>query len=138
MHWRTPKALPSTGKRKKHDVQTGATNQSLYALRYTDGGEESLFKVGKTRNLIQRLRAYRTLIPNGTWFHTIECKDMHSSEKILHALLKRQGYHVQREIFRGQADTVCSLMDFVKELDQMMDKADRSKIDQVTAFLRKL
>ena len=110
----------------------------LYAFRYHDGGKEALFKVGKTCNLVQRLRAYRTLIPDGTWFHTVECKDMHVSEKILHAMLKRQGYHVEREIFRGNSDVVRSLMDLVREMDRIIyHNGNTSKtIDDVTEFLK--
>lgn len=116
------------------------TRHFLYAIRYYDGGKDALFKVGKTCNLEQRLRPYRSLIPDGEWFHTVECRDMHFSEKMLHGLLKQRGYHVQREIFRGKANVIKSLMNLVQQMDRLVvDKGMSARsIDSLTSALAKL
>ncbi len=121
-------------------AKTEGSKHYLYALRYSDGSRDPLFKVGKTCNLDQRLRAYRTLIPDGKWFYTIECTDMHFSEKILHGLLKQRGYHVQREIFRGKDPVVKSLMNLVQQIDRLTvrSKASPRTIDNLTATLKKI
>ena len=117
----------------------GGSGHYLYAFQYQDGGTDSLFKVGKTCNLDQRLRAYRTLIPDGKWFYTIECIDMHYSEKILHGLLKQRGYHVQREIFRGKPSVVRSLMSLVQQIDRLtVQKIDAPLPDALTSSLKRI
>ncbi len=137
--------FPSAKLPSKTTKTRSGTGHYLYALQYQDGGPDPLFKVGKTCNLNQRLRAYRTLIPDGQWFYTIECIDMHYSEKILHGLLKQRGYHVQREIFRGKASVIRSLMDLVQQIDRLTvqnenntTRASLHNIDNLTATLRKI
>ncbi len=126
---------------RKKSIAASSTSHYLYAIKYEDGGRDSLFKVGKTCNLDQRLRAYRTLIPDGKWFYTIKCTDMHYSEKILHGMLKQRGYHVQREIFRGKGAVIKGLMDLVRQIDRLTVQSPNkslASVDGLTANLQKI
>jgi hypothetical protein len=107
-------------------VKAGRTpsEQFLYALAYSDA-KRRLFKIGKTKDLAQRLRSYRTVMPcSQGWFHTVRVENMHLSEKILHAMLKLKGYHVEREIFSGDGKAIRGLMDLTQQLDRLL--SDRS------------
>lgn len=138
-HVRTlPRSLIQSSRAKTSSAPLN--KQYLYAIRYNDGRKDALFKVGKTCNLEQRLRSYRTLLVDGEWFHTIECKDMHFSEKLLHGLLKQKGYHVQREIFRGRGNVIKSVMNLVEQLDRILvnDGTNQQRIDSLTSMLKNL
>jgi T5orf172 domain len=109
--------------------------QYLYAIRYADSSGQ-LYKVGKTINLDQRLRTYRTLLPGGKWFYTVHVNDMHMSEKILHAMLKMKGRHVEREIFRSDGSSVKNLMELVQQIDRIVSK--RSSVRTIEAAVAAL
>jgi hypothetical protein len=83
----------------------------LYAFKIRDSSHgKSVYKVGKTINLQQRMRPYRTLHPEGTVLHTIACHDMHVAEKWLHSILKAQGTHIKQELFDVHPDYLKELM----------------------------
>ena len=78
---------------------------------------EIVFKVGKTINLEQRIRSYRTLNPEGKVLFSIECKDIHSAEKWLHDILRAQGLLVKSEVFKVKPSVLIELMTFVSRLN---------------------
>lgn len=130
---------PAIINRKRSSIATAeAPKHFLYAINYDVQGK--LFKVGKTGNLDQRLRRYRTLVAGGKWFHTIECIDMHMAEKLLHGLLKSNGLHVEREIFRGTGTQIKAMMDLVMQIDRVIheNKSTVAATQRLTDALRKL
>jgi hypothetical protein len=117
------KAVPVETEKKKR-VKTDV----LYAFECSncnccDSGKKKgykTFKVGKTVDLEQRTRAYRTIFPQGSTFHTVTCLDMHRSERILHEILKMKGFHVKQEIFCLPPDVLKDCMDLVSLLEKAM------------------
>lgn len=115
------------------------SNQVLYAFRY-DAKDRTVYKIGKTGNIKQRLRTYRTVVPNGVLFHVVTCYDMHMAEKILHGALKMHGYHIDKEVFHGPPSTIKELMNLVEELDRVFKEkgAKPRELILVTSALKSL
>lgn len=123
---------PKLQRRLKHeDTRPGV----LYAFQYSDMGEpgskanrKKYFKVGKTINLEQRMRAYRTLHPNGIVYHTVtfpnmplgKMPDVHHAERILHDILRMGGFHVKQEVFLVEPVVLKAHMDLVARLVQRL------------------
>lgn len=116
-------------------VKGGISNPGiLYAFQTGN----NTFKVGKTKNLEQRLRPYRTIHPRGKVLHKVECNDMHHSERILHEMLKSNGHHVSHEIFQIEGRLLIQYLDLVKELERCLKQESLSTMEKMTAYIRKL
>lgn len=85
-----------------------------------DSSTTCVFKVGKTTNLASRVRAYKTLNPDGYIFHTVECDNIHYAERILHDILKMQKYHLKQEVFQVPPGVLKTTMDLVQNLCQFI------------------
>jgi hypothetical protein len=107
----------------------------LYAFHISD----DRFKVGKSSNLQQRIRSYKTIHPEGTVYHTISCSNIDHSEKILHYLLKLHGYHVTQEIFNVPSITLKSYMNLVDSISKIVERNDeKDAIDALVKYAKKL
>lgn len=120
------------GKGKDKDTKL---NGKLYAFKIRD----NTYKVGKTINLQQRIRSYKTIHPTGFVWHTVSCIDIHHSERILHDMLKMGGYHSIQEIFSLPGSTLIVYMNLVAELDKIINcKDDKQKLAKITHFSNKI
>jgi hypothetical protein len=121
---------------KRHPVgKNTAVDGFLYAFDTGNGN----FKVGKTVNLQQRMRPYRTIHPEGKVLHSVTVKDMHKSEKILHEMLKIGGHHVKQEIFNVEPSLLKEYMNLVVELEGFMRKTQSiSDVKNVVNTLKKV
>ncbi len=52
--------------------------------------------------------------------HVVECNNMAAQEKILHSLLKANGHHLQKEVFRIKEHLIIDYLDFVATLDKKL------------------
>jgi hypothetical protein len=111
--------------------------------RYRKGGllyafhlQNEMFKVGKTIELKQRIRPYRTVVPHGYTFHTVRCENIDESEKILHSMLKLAGHHYTKEIFTVSGDVLKEYMKFVANLERILiGSENRQKLVKIARFL---
>lgn len=121
-----------------------ATPSVLYAFRCrgegSTGAITETFKVGKTVNLQQRIRPYRTIFPSGTVYHSVPSRDIDTTERWLHDVLKMQGYHVTKEIFQAPPDTVKELMNVVVDLNEAFLRCgkDVQKLRRMGRSLRRM
>jgi len=102
----------------------------LYAF-HIDGNN---FKVGKTINLNQRVKSYKTIHPYGTVKHKVMVEDIHHSERILHDLLKMRGFHKTQEIFTVPLETLKVYMNFVEGLTRVV--LERDNVSKLRAMTR--
>lgn len=109
----------------------------LYAFECTSG-TNTLFKVGKTINLKQRIRSYNTLYPDGKVIFSIECKNIHYSERFLHDSLKMNGFHVKQEIFNIDRKLLIEYMKFAAKLNKLLFECNTKNIDQVDQEICKI
>ena len=132
---------PKRKKRKEKEtdkIVAGPSNRGtsgeLYAFRITG----DTYKVGKSVNTTQRVRAYKTIHHEGYVSHTVKCNDIHHSERILHDMLKMRGYHTAQEIFSVPGKTLIVYMEFVSTLDKILNNSqDRHNLAKITQLLRK-
>lgn len=105
----------------------------LYAFPVNDG----IFKVGKTIDMKKRMRSYRTLHPDNITLHTIFCEDIHNAEKVLHSILKMQGYHVKQELFHIPSKLLIEYMNIVSNISKRMsrDGKDVAKLSKLNRAL---
>jgi len=95
------------------------------------------YKVGKTISLSQRIRPYKTVVPNGHVFHTVECVNIDSTEKILHYLLKLTGRHSTKEIFTVPGNILKEYMNLVAAMEKTLLNDDSvSSLVKITKFLK--
>lgn len=105
----------------------------LYAF-HIDGNN---YKVGKTINLTQRVRSYKTIHPKGSVKHTVKVSDIHHTERILHDLLKMRGCHVTQEIYCLPLETLKIYMNLVAELGRIVMSNDGgSRIGKAMKMLK--
>lgn len=112
----------------------------LYAFKVLDGdGCENTYKVGKSVNLKQRIRSYKTLHPENEVLYHVQCVNMNVAEKWVHDILKAQGKHVSRELFMVDPMYLKTLMCTVAKLSDVMVGYKGSNTDFLTKlynFLR--
>ena len=97
------------------------------------------YKVGKTVNVSQRVRAYKTIHPQGYVHHQVACGDIHHSERILHDMLKLHGYPNVQEIFEVPGKTIVAYMDFVASLDKVLNEQNEvQNLSKITHFCAKI
>ncbi len=128
----TPPSIRISGKPNKV-VKRDKFKGYLYAFPIPYDNKKSVYKVGKSVNVTNRLKAYQTLHPNNKQLHQVQCRDMHNAEKILHALLKMQGAHVQRELFSIDGKVLTEYMNLVQKLCQKtsLSVSDMQKLNRV-------
>ena len=131
-------------KRNKH-IASSSTPSVLYAFhcRSNKGMRKSVtetFKVGKTVNLQQRIRPYRTIFPKGVVHHSVSSRDIDTTERWLHDALKMHGYHVEKEIFEAPPAVVTELMDVIVTLNETLFRCgkDVNKLRSLKAALQRL
>lgn len=98
------------------------------------------FKVGKTINIKQRLRQYKTIDPDGVLFYTVECRQMDFAEKWLHHILTLNGHHVKQELFKVKGDHLKTFMHMAHDIcklfeDNAQDPEAMVKIAKATKIL---
>jgi len=119
---------------KRKSLCTGTTG-FLYAFSLYDGQ----IKIGKTVNLTQRFRPYRTLHPDGRIVYTVRCENMDRSERILHDLLKLNDYHVKREIFSVPENILKEYMNMVSLLcNKLVNGKDVDRLGKIAKFLERM
>ena len=121
--------VPSTVTSAKKRISRGY----LYAFPVNDG----IYKVGKTIDMKKRMRSYRTLHPDNVTLHTIFCEDIHNAEKVLHSMLKMQGYHVKQELFHIPSKLLIEYMNIVSNISKRMSK-DGKDAAKLSKFNRAL
>lgn len=115
----------SRGETKKgQNKLTSTKHGTLYAYKLS--GHSSTYKVGKTRNLKSREKAYKTLDPNGAIAITVNCKDVDFSEKLLHMILCRYLQKHGREVYDVSCFALESVMEEVANLSDKLCTAKNS------------
>ena len=95
------------------------------------------FKVGKTINLNQRIRAYKTLNPQGKVLFSIPCVDIHSAERWLHDILKARGCLVKSEVFKVDPTVLINLMKFVAAINDFFhSNSNLSNLNQLLSQMK--
>lgn len=119
---------PITKTIKKPTIKT---NHVLYAFERSDPGMngKKFYKVGKSINVHQRCKSYYTLDPCGKLVHTVKCDDIHFTEKLLHMILAKHGYKVQKEVFLIEKEKLIHYMNSAKILgDYLCIKGNDAKL----------
>ena len=136
--WSSPKekySLPASS----YPSPTGSYGKpgELYAFVLNE--KRNVFKVGKSVNVAQRIRSYRTTQPDGYIFHEVSCDDMDHAEVILHNILKLNGHHVKREIFTLPPEMLKGYMNLVSELcSTLRQTKDVTKVAKMTRFIHQI
>jgi hypothetical protein len=117
---------------KSRNLHTNKKVGYLYAFHL----HGDTYKVGKTVNLDQRVRPYKTVVPKGYVFHRVECVNIDSTEKILHYLLKLSGHHSTKEIFILPGNVLKEYMNIVAALEKTLIRGDdNKKLSKIAKFI---
>lgn len=117
----------------KNTTATKSKKGYLYAFHL----HGNTYKVGKTISLSQRIRPYKTVVPNGHVFHTVECINIDSTEKILHYLLKLTGRHSTKEIFTVPGNILKEYMNLVAAMEKSLLNDDSvGSLVKISKFLK--
>lgn len=129
---------PSTKKKRlSHSTAARGKPGELYAFVLDE--KNNVFKVGKSINVRQRIRNYRTTQPDGYILHQVFCDDMDHAEIILHNILKLNGYHVKQEIFTLSPMMLKGYMDLVAALCRTLRQTkDVTKVSKMTRFIHQI
>jgi hypothetical protein len=136
--WKQPlktHGATTSSKRYKSILNPGKSGE-LYA--FVLNRKRTRFKVGKSINVAQRIRSYKTTQPDGYLLHTVRCDDIDRAEHLLHNLLKLKGHHVTQEIFSLADSMLIAYMNLVTELCRSIQRIENpEKLSKITHFLRK-
>ena len=132
---------PTTPKKitKRTQIVKAKQGKKQKGYLYAFETHRNTYKVGKTINMDQRMRSYRTVYPDGVVFFQVCCENIHHSERILHDLLKMGSYHVKQEIFQINGALLKEYMKIVCSLDQTLKNGDtEAKMRKIADFINKL
>ena len=107
----------------------------LYAILIPNSEGKTVFKVGKTINLAQRCKSYRSILPDAEPMYIVSCIDRNRSERMLHNLLRINGAHVQNEIFRIEPAQLHKWMLFASHLGKTAENNEST--DKILVKLAK-
>ena len=115
----TQKQLKTVSKLKVKKWYDSEPGDGIYAVISNQEDENSLIKLGKTKDGASRENGYMTHNQSGEMFYMRKCYNCNLSEKVLHHILdkyrvqnNREWFEISKELAIYAIDAVCNFLDY--------------------------